>query len=43
MRSLACITMVAILVAFAGLVAMASWTACLRVVPEGLGLQAKLL
>jgi len=35
--------MIAVLVAFGSSVAMASWTARLRVVPEGLGLKVKLL
>jgi hypothetical protein len=35
--------MIAVLVAFGSSVAMASWTARLRVVPEGLGLKVRLL
>ena len=43
LKTLACITMIAVLVAFGSSVAMASWTARLRVVPEGLGLKVRLL
>ena len=43
MKTLACITMIAVLVAFGSSVAMASWTARLRVVPEDLGLEVSLL
>jgi len=43
MRKLACVSLIAVVAAIGSVAALGSWTARLRVVPENLGLEVKLL